>query len=119
MSIMEHSLSVFEQYNCTLSNGDTLHEQAGMFKNYLKVAFVNLKKHKAFSFINIFGLAIAWPIVYLSLRLWFQGFACRTSLSLSAFFVSAVISIGVAVLTVSYQAIKSAVTDPVETLRYE
>lgn len=29
-----------------------------MLKNYLKIAFVNLRKHKAFSFINIFGLAI-------------------------------------------------------------
>ncbi len=29
-----------------------------MFKNYIKIAFRNLKKHKAFSFINISGLAI-------------------------------------------------------------
>lgn len=29
-----------------------------MLKNYMKIAFVNLKKHKAFSFINIIGLAI-------------------------------------------------------------
>ncbi len=29
-----------------------------MLKNYLKIALVNLKKHKAFSFINILGLAI-------------------------------------------------------------
>ena len=35
-----------------------LAEEIGMLKNYLKIALVNLKKHKAFSFINIFGLAI-------------------------------------------------------------
>lgn len=29
-----------------------------MFKNYLKVAARNLLKHKAYSFINIFGLAV-------------------------------------------------------------
>ena len=29
-----------------------------MFKNYLKIAFRNLRKHKGFSFINISGLAI-------------------------------------------------------------
>lgn len=28
-----------------------------MFKNYLKISFRNFKRHKAFSFINIFGLA--------------------------------------------------------------
>ena len=29
-----------------------------MFKNYLKIAFRNVKKHKAYAFINIAGLAI-------------------------------------------------------------
>jgi len=29
-----------------------------MFKNYLKISFRNLKKHKGFSFINIFGLSM-------------------------------------------------------------
>jgi putative ABC transport system permease protein len=63
--------------------------------------------------------AIAWPIAYFALRLWLQGFAYRTGLTLIAFVFSAVISITVAVLTVSYQAIKSAVTNPVNSLRYE
>ncbi|MCG8607469.1 hypothetical protein MJD09_21115, partial [bacterium] len=30
-----------------------------MLKNYLKIAFRNLLKHKVYSFINVFGLAIA------------------------------------------------------------
>jgi len=29
-----------------------------MFKNYLKIALRNIKRHKAYSFINILGLAI-------------------------------------------------------------
>ena len=29
-----------------------------MFKNYLKIAFRNLVKHKGISFINVFGLAV-------------------------------------------------------------
>jgi putative ABC transport system permease protein len=35
-----------------------LNPEIVMFKNYIKVALVNLRKHKAFSFINIIGLAI-------------------------------------------------------------
>lgn len=33
-----------------------------MFKNYLKVGIRNIRKYKAFSFINIFGLAIAMTV---------------------------------------------------------
>jgi putative ABC transport system permease protein len=63
--------------------------------------------------------AIAWPIAYFSLNKWLQGFAYRTSLSLTAFVFSAVISILIALLTVSFQAIKTAVANPVDSLRYE
>ena len=33
-----------------------------MFKNYFKVAFRNLARHKLFSFINIFGLALSMSV---------------------------------------------------------
>ncbi|MCP4728431.1 MAG: ABC transporter permease, partial [bacterium] len=36
----------------------TINRSAAMFKNYLKIAFRNFKRHKLFSFINVFGLAI-------------------------------------------------------------
>jgi putative ABC transport system permease protein len=32
-----------------------------MLRNYLKIAFRNLLRHKSFTFINILGLAIGWP----------------------------------------------------------
>jgi putative ABC transport system permease protein len=38
-----------------------------MFKNYLKVAWRNLNKHKLFSFINIFGLASGMTVCMLAL----------------------------------------------------
>lgn len=42
-----------------------------MFKNYLKIAFRNLAKYKAFTFINVFGLAIGMASAILIL-LWVQ-----------------------------------------------
>ena len=33
-----------------------------MFKNYFKVGIRNILKHKAFSFINVFGLALAMSV---------------------------------------------------------
>jgi putative ABC transport system permease protein len=62
---------------------------------------------------------IAWPIAYFSLNIWLLGFAYRTSLTLTAFVFSAIISILVALLTVSYQAIKTALANPADSLRYE
>jgi putative ABC transport system permease protein len=38
-----------------------------MIRNYLKIAFRNLKRHKLFSFINIFGLALSMSICLLVL----------------------------------------------------
>src|SRR5882762_9793983 len=38
-----------------------------MIKNYLKIAFRNLQRHKLFSFINIFGLALSMSICLLVL----------------------------------------------------
>jgi putative ABC transport system permease protein len=32
-----------------------------MFRNYLLIAWRNLKKNRVFSFINILGLAMGWP----------------------------------------------------------
>ena len=42
-----------------------------MFKNYLKIAFRNMIKNKGYSFINIFGLAVALTSVLL-IVLWVQ-----------------------------------------------
>ena len=42
-----------------------------MLKNYIKIAFRNLIRKKAFSFINIFGLAIGMACTILIL-LWVQ-----------------------------------------------
>jgi len=42
-----------------------------MFKNYIKIALRNIKKHKGYSFINIAGLAIGMACCILIL-LWVQ-----------------------------------------------
>ncbi len=61
----------------------------------------------------------AWPAAYFISRRWLQGFAYRIDLGWEIFALSALTALAVAVLTVSYQAAKSAVANPVESLRYE
>jgi putative ABC transport system permease protein len=62
---------------------------------------------------------LAWPIAYYAMNRWLQGFAYRTSIGLEPFILGAVFAFVIALVTVSYQAIKSALANPIESLRYE
>ncbi|MDH4271648.1 MAG: hypothetical protein OEW18_06705, partial [Candidatus Aminicenantes bacterium] len=59
------------------------------------------------------------PAAYFVTKRWLQGFAYRIELGWEIFVFSALTALAIAVLTVSYQAAKSAVANPVESLRYE
>lgn len=62
---------------------------------------------------------IAWPIIYFAMDSWLQGFEYRTTIDPLIFVVSLVVVLGVALMTISYQTIKSARLNPVDSLRYE
>lgn len=50
---------------------------------------------------------------------WLAGFTHRTEISIWIFIISGIAAVGIAWLTVSFQAIKAAATNPVTSLRYE
>jgi putative ABC transport system permease protein len=62
---------------------------------------------------------IAWPVAYLMMTKWLQNFAYRMNLGLWPFVLSAGAAFVIALFTVSYQSIRAALTDPVDSLRYE
>ena len=62
---------------------------------------------------------IAWPVAYFVMHMWLQNFAYRTSIRLWAFILSAALALIIAMLTVSYQSIKAAAVNPVDSLRNE
>ena len=62
---------------------------------------------------------IAWPIAYYAMNQWLQGFAHRISIGIGPFLAATLLAIVIALLTVIYQTVKAALTDPVEALRYE
>ncbi len=61
----------------------------------------------------------AWPIAYVIMSKWLQNFAYRINMTLWAFFASALVALLIAFLTVSFQSLRAAHTDPVDSLRYE
>ena len=74
---------------------------------------------KDFLKLVIIANIIAWPIAYYAMNQWLQGFAYRINLGIGTFILSGLIALLIAILTVSYQAIKAARANPVEALRYE
>ena len=62
---------------------------------------------------------IAWPVTYYAMNKWLQNFAYRIEISWWMFALAGGLALLIALLTVSTQAIRAALANPVEALRYE
>ena len=62
---------------------------------------------------------MAWPISYLLITQWLNHFQYKIELSIWTFIISTLIGLLIAIITANFQAIKSALANPVESLRYE
>ncbi|MCK5457553.1 MAG: FtsX-like permease family protein, partial [Melioribacteraceae bacterium] len=65
------------------------------------------------------AFVIACPIAYYAMNKWLENFAYKTTLSWWVFALAGVLSLGIALLTVSWQSWRAAIRNPVEALRYE
>ncbi len=62
---------------------------------------------------------IAWPVAYWAMNNWLKDYAYRFELGPGTFLLAGAIALLIATLTVSTQAIRAALANPVEALRYE
>ena len=67
----------------------------------------------------VIAVVIASPIAWYVFDKWLQNFAYRVNIRIGIFLIAGIFALIVALLTVSYQSIKAAVANPVESLRYE
>ena len=74
---------------------------------------------REFSVWVILSNIIAWPLAYLALTKWLQNFAYSVDQSLFTYFMSGLVALAIALITVSFRAIKAAQTNPAEALKYE
>ena len=72
-----------------------------------------------FLMLIIISMVIASPIAYYLMNEWLQDFAYRIDIGIWAFLLSGLAAIVIAFVTVSFQAIKAALTNPVNSLRNE
>jgi predicted permease len=62
---------------------------------------------------------IAWPLGWIIMRSWLNAYPYRTELGWSLFILSSLIAVVITLVTVSLQAIKAALANPSDALRYE
>ena len=67
----------------------------------------------------IISALIAFPFAWWAMYHWLQDFAYRVSIGWEVFVLAMVLSIGIALFTVSFQAIRAALANPVKSLRSE
>ena len=62
---------------------------------------------------------VAWPVGYLAMDQWLQDFNYRINISLWTFVLGGLLTVVIALITVSFRTINAAMVNPVEALRYE
>lgn len=74
-----------------------------------------------FDFLQLVLLAnlIAWPVAWYFMDRWLQDFPVRTNLGIWVFLASALLAVGIALLTTLYQAWRAASANPAVALKYE
>ena len=74
---------------------------------------------KDFAKLVLIASIISFPLAWWGANKWLQGFAYRINVSWWMFIVAGIAAILIALITVSFQAIKAAVANPVVSLRNE
>jgi putative ABC transport system permease protein len=73
----------------------------------------------SFTLLVFAGFVISIPIAIYALNYWLQSFAYKTSIGVMEFIYAGIITFMIVIISVGFQAIKAAINNPVESLRYE
>ncbi len=74
---------------------------------------------KDFTKLVLVATLLASPVAYYAMQKWLQSFAYRIEIGWLVFIAAGALAAVIALLTISYQALKAALGNPVEALRYE
>ncbi len=74
---------------------------------------------KDFVKLVLIAAVIAFPVSWWAMNTWLQDFAFRINISWSIFVIAGLVSVLIALITISFQAVKAAIANPVKSLRTE
>ena len=84
-----------------------------------KVSGIIAMLSRDFAKLVLIASLVAFPVAWWAMDKWLQSFAYRINISLWVFAVAGITAIVIALITVSFQAIKAAMANPVKSLRTE
>ncbi len=74
---------------------------------------------KEFILLVLLANLLAWPLAFFGIRKWLESFAYSIDINLFPFLLAAVLSVIIALATLTYHALRAAFINPVESLQYE
>lgn len=74
---------------------------------------------KEYAGLVLLAFVVACPVAYFVMNRWLQEYAYRINIGVFTFVLAGILALTIAVLTVSYQVIRAALINPVDSLRYE
>ena len=87
--------------------------------NGASISEVMIMLNKDFVIWVVIAFVIACPIAYYAMNKWLESFAYKTELSWWVFALAGLMTLAIALITVSWQSWRAATRNPVEALRYE
>lgn len=75
--------------------------------------------YRDFAFLLLIGFVLGIPVSYYLVNDWLGNFSARTSIDVFTYFISLVVVFLIVSMTVSFQAIKASLANPVRSLRSE
>ena len=90
-------------------------------RKVLGASIVNIVKliSKEFVILVLIANIIVWPLAYILLNKWLQTFAYQVQIGWSIFVLTGLAVFVISLLTVSWQILRAAMANPVDSLRYE
>ena len=90
-------------------------------RKVLGATVLGIAKMLSKDFLKLVGLAliIAFPLAFFLMQNWLEAFAYRIEIGWSVFLIAGLSALLIALFTVSFQAVKAALANPVKSLRTE
>jgi putative ABC transport system permease protein len=67
----------------------------------------------------LIAFVLAVPVAYYGMSKWLEGFAYQVSMGWFVFALAGLVALGIALVTISFESIRSAMGNPIDSLRSE